>query len=309
MSMNLVTETFAALSVPRRNGGTLDEPAFRREIEFLLEQSIRGMVINGATGEYCLTTADDLGKMLAIAGKTTAGRAEYFCGIGSAAVQDCIEKSRIAEQGGAKCLLLPPPHYFPYEQDDLEAFCYEVAGAVSLPILLYNLPQFTNNHYQPETVLKLIRDVPGILGIKDSSGSLDTLRAMTHEGLGNRIVGNDNVLAQALREGVCDGVISGVACAVPELLIALFDRRHDPESASFKEAASALAEFIEHLNGFPVPWGLKWIQEVRGILPATFSQPLSKRRIAQGRDFQAWFLQWRASAGVGPCSTEIEVMQ
>jgi 4-hydroxy-tetrahydrodipicolinate synthase len=308
MSINLVTETYAALSVPRVVGGMLDGSSFRSEIGFLLEQGIRGLVINGATGEYCVTAVDDLGKMLAIARETTAGRAEYYCGIGSAAVHECIEKSRIAEQGGAKCLLLPPPHYFPYEQDDLEAFCREVAGAVSLPILLYNLPQFTNNYYQPETVVKLIREVPGILGIKDSSGSLDILRAMTHEGLGNRIVGNDNVLAQALREGVCDGVISGVACAVPELLIALFDRRHEPESAGFKAAANSLAEFIEQLNGFPVPWGLKWIQESRGILPATFSQPLSKRRVAQGRDFQAWFRHWWASAKVGPCATTSEVL-
>jgi 4-hydroxy-tetrahydrodipicolinate synthase len=132
---------------------------------------------------------------------------------------------------------------------------------------------------------------------------------MTLAGLGNRVVGNDKVLAQALREGVCDGVISGVACAVPELLIALFDRRHDPESAGFTEAANALAEFIEHLNGFPVPWGLKWIQEGRGIISATFSQPLSDRRIAQGRDFKAWFQHWWVSAGVGPCATPSEVLR
>jgi len=300
MSMNLVTETYAALSVPRNIGGKLDAYSFRREIEFLLEQGIRGVVINGATGEYCLTTSEDLCRMLAIAQETTAGRVDYFCGIGSAAVQGCIEKGRIAVQGGAKCLLLPAPHYFPYEQDDLDAFCRKVAESVSLPILLYNLPQFTNNTFQPATAVNLINDVPNIVGMKDSSGSLEVLRAMTCAGIGNRIVGNDSVLAQALREGVCDGVISGVACAAPELPIALFGQRNDPESPEFNEAANALAEFIEHLNEHPVPWGLKWIQESRGILPATFSQPLSKRRIKLGHDFQAWFQCWRASVGIGP---------
>ncbi len=237
--------------------------------------------------------------MLAIAGETVAGRADYFCGIGSAAVQGCIEKGRIAMQGGAKCLLLPLPHYFPYEQDDLDVFCRKVADTVSLPVLLYNLPQFTNNTFQPATVVNLITEVPNIGGIKDSSGSLEVLRAMTREGIGNRIVGNDNVLAQALREHVCDGVISGVACAVPELLVALFGQRESLEAPEFNQAANALAEFIEHLNEHPVPWGLKWIQESRGILPATFSQPLSKRRIQQGHDFQAWFQGWRASVGIG----------
>jgi 4-hydroxy-tetrahydrodipicolinate synthase len=308
-SMNLVTETYAALSVPRDMGGNLDAYSFRQEIEFLLSQGIRGMVINGATGECCVATSEDLCRMLEIAQETTAGRAAYFCGIGSASVQGSIENGRIAAQGGAKCLLLPPPHYFPYEQDDLDAFCRKVAESASLPILLYNLPQFTNNIFQPKTVVNLLMDVPNIVGIKDSSGSLDVLRAMTRAGVGNRVVGNDSVLAQALRERVCDGVISGVACAVPELLVALFGQRHDPDSPQFNEAANVLAEFIEHLNAFPVPWGLKWIQESRGISPATFSQPVSERRTMQGRDFQAWFQGWREKAGIGPWQKEAEALR
>lgn len=298
--MNLVTGTYAALIVPRDSRGTLDESSFRREIEFLLEQGIRGLVLNGATGEYCLTTSDELRRMLAIARETTAGRADYYCAIGSASVRGCIERSRIAEQGGAKGLLLPAPHFFPYEQEDLDAFCCEVAGATSLPVLLYNLPQFTHNNLQVQTAMNLFRKVPGIVGIKDSSGSLDILRAMTRGGLPNRIVGNDGVLAQALREGLCDGVISGVACAAPELLLALFDRKGEPESAGFRQAADALAQFIERLDQFPTPWGLKWIQECRGIAPASFSQPLSERRIAQGRAFQDWFCKWGQDAGIGP---------
>jgi 4-hydroxy-tetrahydrodipicolinate synthase len=304
--MNLVIGTYAALIVPRDNDGKLDEASLRREMEFLLEQGIRGLVVNGATGEYCLTTTDELRRMLAIARETTAGRTDYCCAIGSASVRGCIERGRIAELGGAKGLLLPAPHFFPYEQEDLDAFCREVAAAVSLPILLYNLPQFTRNIFQPQTAMNLFREVPGIVGIKDSSGSLDILRDMTREGLPNRIVGNDGVLAQALREGLCDGVISGVACAAPELLLALFDRREDPESTGFRQAAASLAQFIERLDRFPTPWGLKWIQECRGIAPASFSQPLSEHRIAQGRDFQEWFREWGPGAGIGPCPAHRE---
>jgi 4-hydroxy-tetrahydrodipicolinate synthase len=304
MPTRLVTETYAAVIVPRDFAGKLDAGLFRRGIEFLLEQGIRGIVLNGATGEYCVTTPDELCSMLAIAGEMTAGRAQYFCGIGSASIGGAVEKSRIAAAGGAKCLLLPPPHYFPYEQDDRK-----VAEATDLPILLYNLPQFTNNIFLPATVVNLISEVPTIVGIKDSSGSLDVLRALTQEGIGNRVVGNDSVLAQALRERVCDGVISGVACAVPELLLALFGRKDNPESQEFHEAANALAEFIEHLNGFPMPWGLKWIQECRDIMPATFSQPLTKRRMEQGHALQAWFQGWRGTAGIRSSTTEAGVLR
>ena len=298
--MDLVNGIYSALIAPRDSQGKLDEASFRAEMEFILGHGIRGLVLNGATGEYCLTTADELRRMLAIARETTAGRADYCCAIGSASARECIERGRIAEQGGAKGLLLPAPHFFPYEQEDLIAYCREVATAVSLPVLLYNLPQFTHNNFQPRTAMTLFREVPGIVGIKDSSGSLDTLRAMTREGLPNRIVGNDGVLAQAMREGLCDGVISGVACAAPELLLTLYDHAVDLESEEFRKAADALAQFVERLDGFPTPWGLKLIQDYRGILPATFSQPLTENRVAQGRAFQDWFREWGPGAGIRP---------
>ena len=60
------------------------------------------------------------------------------------------------------------------------------------------------------------------LGIKDSSGSLDTVRMLTAEGWGLRLIGNDEVLGKALEERVLDGVVSGVACVLPELIQRLY---------------------------------------------------------------------------------------
>ena len=108
-----------------------------------------------------------------------------------------------------------------------------------------------------------------------------------------RIVGNDSALVQALGEQVCDGVISGVACVLPELLLAVYRRGPD-----FDRACRQLDEFIGAINGFPVPWALKWIGESRGIAPARFGQPLSESRVRQGRDLRSWFERWRNGSGL-----------
>ena len=136
--------------------------------------------------------------------------------------------------------------------------------------------------------MNLIRQCKNIVGIKDSSGSLDILRSLTESGLEyNRMVGNDSALAPALREGLCDGVVSGVSCVLPEILKAMFE--FAPGSAEFEHTSELLDAFIDQVNIFPARWGLKWISESRNIAPVTFSQPVSKGRAADSAKMVQWF--------------------
>lgn len=294
----LVSGVYAAVSTPRHADGRLDECSLRKSIEFLLERGIRGFALNGATGEYCLTTPGEIRRILAVARETMAEGAGFVCGIGSAGIRGCLDQGALAIEGGARAVLLPMPHFFPYEQDDLEVFCREVSERLPAPVLLYNLPQFTSG-LQAATVETLIRECPNIAGIKDSSGSLEILRSLTRARVeACRIVGSDNVLVQALRERVCDAVISGVASVLPELMQFLFEQRGRPDADEFQQAVRALDEFIARISQVPVPWGLKWVAESRGIAAASFSQPVSARRLAQSRELQEWFRAWQSAVEV-----------
>jgi len=90
-------------------------------LNFLLERGIRGFVLMGS-GEYCLTSAGELSRILSVAAGTLEGHAVFACGIGAPGIRGCLEKARLAASAGARALLLPMPHFFPYEQDDLYAF-------------------------------------------------------------------------------------------------------------------------------------------------------------------------------------------
>jgi len=196
----------------------------------------------------------------------------------------------------ARAVLLPMPHFYRYEQNDLEAFVHAVSEQLEVPILLYNLPQFSTG-LEPATVRRLIKYCPNVIGIKDSGGSLDILRDLTEAGTDAcRIVGSDNVLGQALREGVCDGIISGVAGVLPELVLPLFENRAATDSPEFGREEQMLHESIEQLDRFPTPWALKWIAEARGIAPATFAQPVSSHRLAQKRSLLSWLSELQALA-------------
>ena len=294
MSEKAVSGVYAAVLTPRLSDDSVDVPSLRRLIEFLLAQGISSFALNGATGEFCLTTPAQLRLILSTVKDASKGKARLLCGVGAAGTTQAIELAAIAEEEGVTALLLPMPYFFPYRQDDLDAFCRAVAASTRVPILLYNLPQFTSG-LDKETVHALIVEVPNIIGIKDSSGSLEILTHLTdHKVEACRIVGNDSALAPALIHEVCDGVVSGVACVLPEVILALYSQASATGSQEFATASRLLDEFITQLNAFPTPWGLKWIAESRGILKATFAQPVAPRRIEEAADMSAWFIGWQA---------------
>jgi len=288
-----ISGVYAAMLTPRDANGIFNPDAIRRCTGFLLREGVARFAINGATGEFCLTKPKELEEVLAVLKETCGDRAEFLVGIGAAGTRDAVRLGEIAIRAGAKGLLLPMPYFFPYSQDDLQAFSAAVARELPLPILLYNLPQFTSG-LAPKTVLKLTREIPNIVGVKDSSGSLDTLRLLTSEHPETcRMVGNDAVIAAALRENVCDGVISGVACVLPELIRSLYETGiANIASQQFEESIARLNDFITRINALPTPWGLKIVAEARNLVDAHFGQPLATTRVEQKRELQAWFRSW-----------------
>ena len=89
---------YAAVLVPRLSGGAVNERGFRGILEFLPGKKISRIVVNGATGEYCLTTPRDLARLLAICNEALTGNAELLCGIGAPALPGHALRSQVIRQ-------------------------------------------------------------------------------------------------------------------------------------------------------------------------------------------------------------------
>lgn len=279
----------AAVLTPRSRDGNVDLPEFRHELEFLIARGLKSFTFNGATGEFPQTTPADMIALLRVARDTTAGRAEFFVAIGAASHQTAIELGTIARESGAKAVLLAMPYFYRYAQDDLDAYCRTVAASVDMPVLLYNLPQFSSG-LEPETSLELIRTCENIVGIKDSGGSLDTLRLLTVSGVAcTRVIGYDALIVDAVQQGLCDGVISGIACALPELILAVHQAAHGQDGVRTAQMKAALDAFLVQMNSLPFPWALKALCSARRIANSAFAQPICSQRQTQLHEFRRWF--------------------
>lgn len=282
----------------RDERGAADWEAFDRNLALLKAGEADGVCVNGATGEYALATGAERREAVARAKRVFGGAKPVISGAGAASLRETVEHARAAEEEGADAHLIPVPHFFPYSQSDVGEFYRRVAEQLAKPVLIYNLPQFAGRVELP-LALELIRETGSrIAGIKDSSGGLDILEALTGDGPADavRLVGNDGVLGEALERGLCQGTISGVAGVLPELSRSIFDAWRLRERNRFEVATGLLAEFIERLDAWPVPWGLKLAAEARGLGRASFAIPLSDERKRQAEEFRDWFEPWWAGA-------------
>ncbi|MEJ7616858.1 MAG: dihydrodipicolinate synthase family protein [Pyrinomonadaceae bacterium] len=193
---------------------------------------------------------------------------------------------------------MPPPTNSDYTVGDIGDFCVEAARRIGAPLWLYRLRAHRAS-LTPESVLRIMAR-GGSDGIKDSSGGLEILEALTVQPHGRsaaRILGDDSLLLEALRRDLCDQIISGVAGVLPELSLSISESFHTADSASTARRFAELAELIARLDQFPVPWGLKLIAELRGFAgEAYFPLPLTRERSEQVRSFQAWYQVWSAHA-------------
>ena len=284
---------FAALLTPRKPDGAIDTAGFERNINFVLESGVDGVVVAGGTGEYADLSVAERKALFAQAAAANRGRGALIASAGAMRLADSADLAAHALALGADAVLLPPPHFYRYGQTDLEAFYRAAAERISGPLLIYNLAAFCSP-VEPETIVRLIESVPNIVGVKDSSGSLDTLEMLTARDdlRACRILGHDKVLGKALRRGLLDAVISGPSSVTPEIVVKLFETSQNGDVARFEKIADLFDEFIPWLDFAPFPAALKVIARARGLFDAASPFPPSEKQVQGTREFEAWFEDW-----------------
>jgi 4-hydroxy-tetrahydrodipicolinate synthase len=295
----VIAGLFAAVATPIHEDGRLDLGTFDRLLDFLVDAGVHGVCLAGATGEYPHFETSDRKALIRRAAARLPPACALLVGIGAPSMRYAIELGETALDAGSRALLLPMPMFFRYQQEDLEAYCAYVSGALRVPCLLYNLPDFTNG-LDPTTVVNLLRDQEFVVGIKDSSGQTEHLTVFASARNGNPwtlLVGDDRLLGQGLQLG-WDGGISGVAGFCPELLVALYRSFVDGHPQEAARLTGLLDELIEQLAPFPTPWGIRVGLAARGIDTGPLPLPATATRREQIALFTAWFPPWLQRTGL-----------
>ena len=161
-----------ALITPFLASGSLDEASLIAQVDRQIQQGIELLIPCGTTGEAATLTDAEWLRVVELTCATSAGRVPVFAGCTHNSTAVAVERARqVARVPGLTGLLTANPYYNrPGQQGQFEHF-RAVAGAVELPVLLYNIPGRTGANLEPATVLRLA-EIANIIGIKESSGNV-----------------------------------------------------------------------------------------------------------------------------------------
>ncbi len=229
-----------AMVTPMHADESVDLEGVRRQTRRQIEAGVHGVFCLGTNGEgYILSHKEKLEVAQAMIDEN-AGRLPVYVGTGCVSTRETVELSREAERLGADVLSVVCPYFAAASQDELYAHFAEVAGSVSIPVLLYNIPMRTGVNLAVDTVKRLAQ-IPNIAGIKDSSGNFDQILQYIEKTPDDFIVlsGNDSLALWTLQAGG-KGAICGIANLFPKRMVSIYERFVQGDFEGAKQASDSI---------------------------------------------------------------------
>ena len=163
--------SITALITPFANG-RVDDDAFERLIDWQIAEGTHGLVPVGTTGESPTLDYDEHMHVIELAIKTARGRVPVIAGTGSNSTQEAVEMSRHAERLGADAVLIVTPYYNKPTQEGLYQHYKAIDDALSIPIVIYNIPGRSVIDMKVETMARLY-ELKNIAGVKDALADMN----------------------------------------------------------------------------------------------------------------------------------------
>ena len=278
-----------ALASPLKKDGAVDEAGVTRLVEHVLAGGVHGLLPLGSTGETAALDAPARRQILGTVIKSAGGRVPVICGVAQSRLSSARAEVEAAASQGADAALVAPPFYYPMDQDGVLAFYRDIGDRAPVPILVYNIPQFTKVVVEPATVATLAREGT-IAGIKDSSRDFEYFEGIclaTRDVAGFRVfTGSDTMLLASLAVGGA-GTICGAGNIAPRWVVRIYDDFMGGHLEAARVSQDALYEVVMALRGGVFPSAIKAALHLQGICepwPAPPAMRLDERREARLRE-------------------------
>ncbi len=255
MKKPIFTGVCTALVTPFLNG-KVNYPMLQQLIRRQIDAGIRALVVCGTTGEAPTLSDDEKIEIIRLSKEYAAGRCAIIAGTGSNDTLHAIELSKAAEEVGADAVLAVTPYYNKATPDGLFAHYVSIAHAISIPLILYNVPTRTGVDV-PVSVYKRLSAIPNIAGVKEAAGDITKITKIRNACGPNFCVwsGNDDQTVPVIALGG-QGVISTVSNVCPVETAAMAEAAIDGDFDTAAALQGSLQPLVDLLfcevNPIPV---------------------------------------------------------
>lgn len=263
-----------ALITPMRNG-QVDEKALASFVDWQISQGSTGVVPVGTTGESPTVSEAEHKRIIEVTVEAVGRRVPVIAGAGSNNTAEAIEYARFAKQAGADAALVIVPYYNKPTQEGIYAHFKAIVQAVDIPIILYNVPGRTVANASVETVARLSKEFPSIIGIKDATGDLSRVsrqRLMSGKQF-IQLSGEDAVALGFVAHGGA-GCISVTANVAPRLCAQLQQAALKGDFATALEIQDRLMPLHHAMFVETSPGPVKYAASLLGLASAELRLPM-----------------------------------
>lgn len=168
-------EVITAMITPFNEDLSVDYQALEKLINHLIETGTDAILVAGTTGETPTLSHEEEAELFLFVKKVVNGRVKIIMGAGSNSTQTAVQSAINAQKAGADAILSVVPYYNKPSQKGMYEHFSAIAKAVSLPIILYNIPGRTGVNMLPDTIAKLAYEFKNIIAVKQSNSDLDLI--------------------------------------------------------------------------------------------------------------------------------------
>jgi 4-hydroxy-tetrahydrodipicolinate synthase len=265
------------LITPFTPSGEIDDGTLRDLIERAIEAGSHGISVTGTTGEPAALSLEEREHVMEVAARAVDGRVPFVPGTGTGNLEETLRLTQSAGRLGADAALVIVPYYVRPSQEGLYLYFRSVARAVDVPIVIYNIPGRTAVNMEPATMARLRRDVPTIIGVKESNTDFEHVSKVIHAcGRDFLVFSGIELLCYPMLAIGGAGHVSATANVLPKEVAQLYDL----VAAGKWDEATSLHYWLLPLNEALFletnPGPLKWVLGRLGIAPPHLRPPLAE---------------------------------
>lgn len=179
--LNIFKGIFPPVPTIVDESGELDRAGMAVMIDHVISNGADGMLILGSGGEFSHFSSEQRKQIAEFSLQHVAGRVPVLIGIACASTAETIELGKHAENAGAKGVLVVNPYYAKLSDEARFTHYKRIAEALSIPVFLYNFPELTGQDIGLNVITRLAREVPNIVGIKDTIDNISHTREVINQ--------------------------------------------------------------------------------------------------------------------------------
>lgn len=264
---------FSALVTPTRADESVDFRALADVVEAQLARGVEGFYLCGSSAEALLLELDERREIVARVVEHVAHRVPIIAHVGTISTAQSIALAEHAENVGVDAISMIPPYYYAFSPQEIQSYYLDIIGAVGLPVLLYNIPQFTRVAFSKANAGELLGHRQ-VMGMKHTDQDLFALERMV-DAFPDRVFFNgfDEQYLASLAAGA-RATIGTTVNLQPELFLRVRDRYSRGDIAGARRTQSQINYVVEVLVAHGVFPSAKYLTvhggEVTGNCRAPF---------------------------------------